>query len=97
MLEAMFSGWLDSRPLCQNLLVTPFIALLGRHNLKKVGDRFFIDRDPKLFRYVMSYLRTRKLDLPEEASERAMVLHEFDYFCINASNPSMPLSSRCYI
>jgi hypothetical protein len=85
------------------------VSGIGRHNLKKIGDRYFIDRDPRLFRYIMSFLRTHKIDLyfpfimysflssvkpayilcrPDDTAERSMVLREFDYFCINTTNPA---------
>lgn len=59
----------------------------GRHVLKKINERFFIDRDPRLFRYVLAFLRTRKLDLPDDQAERNMILREFDYFCLSPTNP----------
>lgn len=60
---------------------------VGRHVLKKINERYFIDRDPRLFRYILAFLRTRKLDLPDDQAERNMILREFDYFCISPTNP----------
>jgi len=46
-------------------------------------DVFFIDRDPELFRYVLAYLRDKKLMLPEpDTILKTKVLEEFNYFSI---------------
>lgn len=45
----------------------------------------FLDRDPKHFSYVLNYLRTNKLHLPNPEIEPglyAAIIDEFDYFCI---------------
>lgn len=42
--------------------------------------RFFIDRDGFLFRYVLDYLRDRRLALPEHFPEKERLLREAEYF-----------------
>ncbi|XP_075853946.1 BTB/POZ domain-containing protein KCTD8 [Microcebus murinus] len=42
--------------------------------------RFFIDRDGFLFRYVLDFLRDRRLALPERFPERERLLREAEYF-----------------
>ena len=32
----------------------------GRHELKKQGGKVFLDRNPKVFRYVLDYLRNNQ-------------------------------------
>ncbi|CAF3622056.1 unnamed protein product [Rotaria sp. Silwood1] len=43
-------------------------------------NRIFIDRDGVLFRYVLDYLRNKKLSLPENFSERERLRLEADYY-----------------
>jgi hypothetical protein len=58
----------------------------GRHRLRRDQDgSYFLDRDKERFLYVLNYLRTGKLMLPNPDTEIHMyeaVLDEFDYFCI---------------
>ena len=43
-------------------------------------NRIFIDRDGVLFRYILDYLRNKKLSLPENFSERDRLRTEADYY-----------------
>jgi hypothetical protein len=43
-------------------------------------NRIFIDRDGILFRYILDYLRNKKLSLPENFSERERLRIEADYY-----------------
>lgn len=43
-------------------------------------NRIFIDRDGVLFRYILDYLRNKKLSLPENFSERDRLRAEADYY-----------------
>lgn len=57
-------------------------------------NRVFIDRDGILFRYVLDYLRNKKLSLPENFSERDRLKLEAEFYRLNnmcralAVNPS---------
>lgn len=42
----------------------------------------FIDRDGKIFRYILNYLRSNSLDLPDGFSEVALLRREADFFQI---------------
>ncbi|KAL1138783.1 hypothetical protein AAG570_008845 [Ranatra chinensis] len=48
--------------------------------LKDAKGRLFVDRDGVLFRYVLDYLRTRALVLPEGFRERERLIKEADHF-----------------
>jgi len=55
----------------------------GRHKIATDHQgNYFIDRDPKIFRHVLNYLRDHKLHLPTQESKRTAVFDEFDYFCV---------------
>lgn len=47
---------------------------------KDASNRLFIDRDGTLFRFVLDYLRTRTLTLPENFTERQRLKAEAEYF-----------------
>ena len=51
-------------------------TLFGRDS----KNRIFIDRDGILFRYILDYLRNKKLSLPENFSERDRLRTEADYY-----------------
>ena len=42
--------------------------------------KYFIDRDGVLFRYVLDYLRNKKLVLPENFQETKRLMTEAEYF-----------------
>lgn len=48
--------------------------------LDSLKQHYFIDRDGKMFRYILSYLRSSKLLLPENFSEYDQLLEEAKYF-----------------
>ena len=47
---------------------------------KDSKDRIFIDRDGKLFRYVLDYLRNKTVVLPDNFTERASLRREAEYY-----------------
>ena len=50
--------------------------------LDSLKQHYFIDRDGKMFRYILSYLRSSKLILPENFAEYDQLLEEARYFDI---------------
>ncbi|KAF4524427.1 hypothetical protein B566_EDAN013710 [Ephemera danica] len=49
-------------------------------NPKDSKGRVFIDRDGVLFRYVLDYLRDKKISLPENFQEKFRLLREFEFY-----------------
>jgi hypothetical protein len=60
-------------------------------------NRIFIDRDGVLFRYILDYLRNKRLALPENFSERDRLRVEADYYgltgMVQALKQTRPYSS----
>eukprot|EP01126_Amoeba_proteus_P045911 TRINITY_DN5167_c0_g1_i3.p1 TRINITY_DN5167_c0_g1~~TRINITY_DN5167_c0_g1_i3.p1 ORF type:complete len:204 (-),score=40.16 TRINITY_DN5167_c0_g1_i3:554-1165(-) len=62
----------------------------GRHKLSTDSEgRYFIDRDPTYFSYILNYLRDGKMRLPDDdvvdedgVSVRSRIIQEFDFYCI---------------
>ena len=55
----------------------------GRFELKPYADgAFFIDRDGTHFRYILNYLRTGKLTLPEDKTLVKELLEEAEFYQI---------------
>jgi len=52
-------------------------------------NRIFIDRDGVLFRYILDYLRNKKLSLPENFSERDRLRVEADYYGLSGMSQAL--------
>ena len=52
-------------------------------------NRVFIDRDGVLFRYILDYLRNKKLSLPENFSERDRLQNEADYYRLTGMSQAL--------
>jgi hypothetical protein len=62
------------------------LARLVSGNLPTATDnngRIFIDRDGPLFRYILNYLRDKRLSLPENFDEYAQLRQEADFYQID--------------
>lgn len=63
-----------------------FAAMFSRRSeLTKPNDKgeYFFDRDPTHFRYILNYLRTSKIILPESKRELQELLLEAEYFSVD--------------
>ena len=67
-------------------------AIFGRDS----KNRIFIDRDGVLFRYVLDYLRNKKLSLPENFSERERLRNEADYYRLTGMSQALRQAHRPY-
>jgi hypothetical protein len=59
-------------------------------------NRIFIDRDGVLFRYILDYLRNKKLSLPENFSERDRLRAEADYYHLTGMSEALR-QNRSYL
>lgn len=55
-----------------------------RHTMKEVDGRYFIDRDGKLFRYILSYLRDSCEWIPPRKEELPELRKETEYYGIES-------------
>lgn len=61
-------------------------------NPKDSKGRVFIDRDGVLFRYVLDYLRDKKISLPENFQEKCRLLREFEFFNMEAAKKDLQVN-----
>lgn len=72
-------------------------SLLGRifsgrqHVEKDQSGKYFIDRDGSLFRYILDFLPTRKLHLPDDFREIARLKTEAEFFEMRALEQQLEL------
>eukprot|EP00741_Cyanophora_paradoxa_P013790 tig00020710_g13312.t1 len=60
-----------------------FDALLsGRLASTKIGSALFLDRDPRAFETLLTFLSTGFLPLPKDPNELFILLAEADFYCI---------------
>ncbi|KIH67770.1 K+ channel tetramerization domain protein [Ancylostoma duodenale] len=52
-------------------------------NLDDSKREICIDRDPKVFMYILNYLRDGKLAIPQDQSARTRISQEAEYFCMD--------------
>lgn len=67
----------------------------GRQELTKdETGKYFIDRDGFLFRYILDFLRTNKLHLPDDFGEITRLRHEAEFYEITSLKLQLDLYSR---
>lgn len=72
-------------------------SLLGRifsgkqHVEKDQSGKYFIDRDGSLFRYILDFLRTKRLHLPDDFREIGRLKTEAEFFEIKALEQQLDL------
>ncbi|NXD37369.1 KCD12 protein, partial [Copsychus sechellarum] len=65
-----------------SLLWEMFTQKNARSLARDSKGRFFVDRDGFLFRYILDFLRDRRLVLPEHFPERGRLRREAEYFVL---------------
>ena len=58
--------------------------------VRDAKGKFFIDRDGVLFRYLLDYLRSGKISLPDNFGECERLRQEADYFQMGAMKAALP-------
>ena len=51
---------------------------------QRIGDAYFIDRDPKTFRWILNFLRGSKVLPPKDSVEMELIREEAEYFAIDS-------------
>ncbi len=61
------------------------LSVMIRHDnpAQLIDGAYFIDRDPKIFRWVLNYLRGSNVLPPEDSPEFVMIKEEAEYFSID--------------
>lgn len=96
----IFTTTLDTLTRCRDsMLGSMFTGLIPV--LRDNRGNVFIDRDGKAFRYILNYLRSGFLDLPDRFSELSLLRREADFFqirplleAIHHHEATLPLSVR---
>lgn len=77
----IYTTTLDTLTRCRDsMLGTMFTGQVPM--LRDSCGNIFIDRDGKVFRYILNYLRSGSLDLPDGFTELALLRREADFFQI---------------
>ena len=64
----------------------------GRHKLTKIDDRIFIDRDPEIFKHLISFLRSDCKKIELESKELAKKFRtELDFWGLKYPRSCMEL------
>uniref|UniRef100_W5NM04 Potassium channel tetramerization domain containing 11 n=2 Tax=Lepisosteus oculatus TaxID=7918 RepID=W5NM04_LEPOC len=77
----VYTTTLDTLTRCQDSM----LGAMFKGQLPLLRDRrgnFFIDRDGKVFRYILNYLRSSSLDLPDDFKEMSLLKREADFYQI---------------
>lgn len=69
--------WKTIKSETDNFLVD---IIKSNSNSKDTNKRIFIDRDGKLFRFILEYLRNNSIILPDNFKEKASLRREAKYF-----------------
>ena len=89
----LFCSFSTSRQTLTWIPDTFFTSLLSGRISTLVDDKgsIFIDRDPGLFTYVLNYLRTKEIHLPETEGGIRGLVHESEFYGITPLTQQLKL------
>ena len=56
----------------------------GRHHIDKVEGKYFLDRDPQIFRYVINYLGNGRYPIIKDEETQKLFDEEIDFWQLNS-------------